>query len=530
MKKKCTLRSAFFSQRGLIALFLIGAYLVLFAIANLQALTQKHATRSDPSSLTPSGVVQEAWVARYDGPGDCTDEARAIAVDNTGSVYITGESDGSGTGDDYATVKYNSAGQQQWVARYNGPGNDDDAAVAIALDSSDNVYVTGASIGTTYPNSDYATIKYNSAGQQQWVARYNGPGNYIDEATAIAVDTSSNVYVTGRSFGSGGNFDYATIKYNSAGHQQWIARYDGPGNSNDEATGIVVDVSGSVYVTGKSTGSGGDSDYATIKYNSAGQQQWVARYDGSGHGDDYATAIAIDNSGNVYVTGTSYDSNTIYDYATIKYDSAGQQQWAALYNGPGNIDDEATAISVDDSGNVYVTGWSLGENLYYDYATVKYNSAGQEQWVARYNGPGNEDDRANAIAHDSSGNAYVTGWSSGLDDFRYNYVTIKYSETGQEQWVARYDGPGGGNDYANAIAIDASANVYVTGGSDGLKTCLDYATIKYVQGPTPSPTPTPTPTASPSPTATPTPTPTPTPCTGRCAPTPRPRPTRTPRP
>lgn len=529
MKKKSTPRPAFFTLRGLIFLLLVGAFLAFFAMANLQALPQKHGTSSDPHSLTPSGLVQETWVARYDGPGDCTDEVTAIAVDNMGNVYVTGESAGSGTGDDYATVKYNSAGQQQWLTRYNGPGNDDDDAAAIALDSSGNVYVTGASIGTTYPDSDYATIKYNPAGQQQWVTRYNGLGNYIDGARAIAVDTSGNVYVTGRSFGSGSNFDYATIKYNSTGQQQWVARYDGPGNSNDEAKGIAVDDLGNVYVTGQSTGPGGDYAYATIKYNSAGQQQWVARYNGSGNGDDNATAIAIDNSRNVYVTGTSYNSNTIYDYATIKYNSAGQQQWVAWYNGPGNIDDEATAISVDDSGNVYVTGWSLGENLYHDYATVKYNSAGQEQWVARYNGPGNEDDRANAITHDSSGNVYVTGWSSGLDDFRYNYVTIKYSETGQELWVARYDGPGLGNDYANAIAIDASGNVYVTGGSDGLNSCLDYATIKYVQSPAPTPTPTTTPTSTPTPTASPTPTPTPTPCTGRCAPTPRPRPTSPPR-
>ena len=129
---------------------------------------------------------------------------------------------------DYLTIKYNSAGQEQWVASYNGPGNALDFADAIAVDSSGNVYVTGESYGLDSAR-DYATIKYNSTGQEQWVARYNGPANYDDEARAIALDGSANVYVTGYSYGVGdAGIDYATIKYNSAGQQQWVARYNGP--------------------------------------------------------------------------------------------------------------------------------------------------------------------------------------------------------------------------------------------------------------------------------------------------------------
>jgi hypothetical protein len=364
---------------------------------------------------------------------------------------------------------------------------------AIAIDSSGNVYVAGASGNFSTDAVDYVTIKYNSAGQQLWVARAGSLNNY-DSPAAIAVDTSGNVYVTGVS----GNLntlalDYVTIKYNSAGQQLWVARYNGPGNFDDWATGIAVDSWGNVYVTGQSTGANACQcyDYATIKYNSAGQRQWVARYDGPAHFSDSARAIAIDDSGNVYVTGESAGSGpggTVDDYATIKYNSAGQQQWVARYNGPGSpAEDLPTAIAVSGSGNVYVTGRSNGSSTRYDYATIKYNSAGQRQWVARYNGPGNFDDYAYALVVDNSDNVYVTGFSFGLNATNTDYATVKYNSAGQQQWVFRYNGPGNDEDDGNAIAVDKGGNVYVTGRSVGLGTDFDYATIKYGNNPIPTP-------------------------------------------
>ena len=221
---------------------------------------------------------------------------------------MTGLSIGSGTGYDFATIKYNAEGMLLWKARYNGPGNSEDKANSIVVDGSGSVYVTGGSYGSVfYP--DYCTIKYNSAGVQQWVARYDGPGYWDDVAHSIDTDNSGNVFVTGYSYGNGTGEDYATIKYNSAGVQQWVARYSGIGNSYDIAWSIAVDDSANVYVTGD----GYPLYFVTIKYNSTGIQQWVSK-DIVGGG----RSIAVDGSFNVFVTGYNMGTGTGSDYATIK--------------------------------------------------------------------------------------------------------------------------------------------------------------------------------------------------------------------
>jgi len=115
---------------------------------------------------------------------------------------------------------------------------------------------------------------------QEWVLHYNGPGNAEDEGTDIAVDADGNVYVTGRSEGGMSGLDYVTIKYSREGIQEWIQRYDGTGGGDDAASAILLDDQGNVYVTGYSEGIGTGSDYATVKYNSSGVQQWVSRYNG----------------------------------------------------------------------------------------------------------------------------------------------------------------------------------------------------------------------------------------------------------
>ena len=367
-------------------------------------------------------TVDTAWVRRYNGPVDSLDRPWAIAVDASGNVYVTGWSLGNGTADDYATIKYYPNGDTAWVRRYDGPGGNIDRAWAIAVDDSGNVYVTGYSVGSG-TSSDYATIKYYPNGDTAWVRRFNGLADSTDEAKAIAVDNSGNVYVTGQTNG-GDSDDYATIKYYSNGETAWVRIYDE--NMSDYARAIAVDDSGNVYVTGYSMGSGTYYDYATIKYNPYGDTAWVRRYNGAGDSLDQANGIAVDNSGNVYVTGYSWGTGTRHDYVTIKYYPNGDTAWVRIYDGPGHSDDVANAIALDGHGNVYVTGGDIDVGTAEDYATIKYKPNGNTDWVKRYDGAVNNTDEAGAIAVGKHGNVYVTGYSYGNGTY-IDYATIKYS-------------------------------------------------------------------------------------------------------
>jgi hypothetical protein len=404
--------------------------------------------------------VDTAWVRRYNGPGDDQDGAEALVVDVYGNCYVTGTSKGRGTWNDYATIKYDRNGNELWVRRYNGPMNYEDGAHSIAVDRSGNVYVTGGSFGSD-TGTDYATVKYDSMGNKIWVRRYNGPGNSNDDASAVVVDFSGDIHVTGSSLGIETGYDYSTIKYRPNGDTAWVRRFDGGREPGSGASDIVVDRSGNVYVTG---------DDGTVKYDSTGTELWIGSWGGS--------ALVVDALSNVYIAGSIYGDGKDFNYATIKYNPDGDTAWLRTYNGPGDYSDFAKAIAVDSSGNIYVTGSSWGYKTSQDYATIKYDPLGNELWVKRYNGPGNSSDGAFALTVDGSGDIYVTG-ESNQDSIQADYATIKYDPNGNELWVQRYDGPANYGDHGIAIAVDSFNNVYVTGASWG--TWYDYATIKYVQ-------------------------------------------------
>lgn len=423
-----------------------------------------------------------AWEQRYNGPPDQGDEAVSIAVDGSGNSYVTGSAFGSSGTYDIVTIKYSPAGQQLWLQSYNGTANDNDQGVKLVLDASANVYITGYSKGSGTDN-DIVTIKYNTAGVQQWISIYNGAFNGQDQGASLTVDASGNVFVTG--YETTSNFSYydlITIMYNSAGNQVWIDSYDGPGNANDMGVDIVNDGAGNTYVVGTSDTmymSAPNNDIVLLKYNNAGVLQWRRVYWSPTYSYDIAKKMCLDRNGNILICGYGGLVNEGNNYYTLKYNPSGNCLWVRFYNYGVNTYEQPSGIIADSLGNVIVTGQGVTSTATptNDYVTVKYNSAGTFQWAARYNGAGNNNDYAYGIALDDSLNIFVTGTSKGTNATLYDIATVKYDAAGNEKYVLIYNNTVNKDDAGNAIAV-WNSDIYITGRSSNF-TNDDYITLRY---------------------------------------------------
>ncbi|MFA5404348.1 MAG: SBBP repeat-containing protein [Ignavibacteria bacterium] len=411
--------------------------------------------------------VNQKWVNRYNGIQDGRDGSNSIICDSNGNIYVAGYTQKNGY--QFCTIKYNSFGNRLWERTYTGSDHFADLdcqAVSIKLDSYNNVIV-GGYCNMVNGGFDFYIIKYKNNGDTLWVRQYNSPENGHDEILDLTIDENNFIYVTGVKDINGVS-DYCTIKYNPNGNIIWIRTYNGLSNSQDEATSIKVDDKLNVYITGSSRDSNYQVYFTTIKYDSSGNVLWKNKYR-SGAFDE--KKVMVDKNYNVIVTGTCY--NPWNGFCAIKYDSSGNQKFASVYG----TDYIAHNGAIDKLGNIYVIGeyWE-NYNSNWGFCSVKFDSSGNYEWERKkFDVNGHSTAGALGIALDSNNNIFVTGY------LHSDYYTVKYNTGGTKIWDIIYNGTSSDIDKATSIAIDKFNDIVVTGYSSGTGAYHNYdiVTIKY---------------------------------------------------
>jgi len=362
--------------------------------------------------------------AMYDVPGyNYDEEASYFDVTGSGDVYMTGDVSINFNAW-IATVKFNSAGVWQWTRIYN-PDNQDGAS-AISIGKDGGLVIVGAS---TIGNMNYAlTLKYDSQGNMLWVRNLN-PGSRDITNDAEALDDSSNIYITGYVGDS-----TSVLKYRPSGDLVWFRAFN-VGGFTSSGWGIAVDAFGSIYVMGGRYLAPGEDNFL-LKLSNSGVENWSRVFAGfSGHlglNQTYAAGpvITLDGMWIYYAAspsnGTGGGSSEI---AVLKYDSSGDSIWVRGYWGTNSTLNFPANIKLDRYGNVYVCGLANYQTTGNDYITIRYSPAGVQQWVATYNGEvSNGEDAASDLFVDTNLNVYVTGVSASSHHYYDDGVTIKYSQ------------------------------------------------------------------------------------------------------
>lgn len=296
------------------------------------------------------------WSKTYNGTGNGNDHVSSLTLDNAGNVYICGMSRNTATDFDILIVKYNPSGGFQWD--FTGGGNGFDRGIDIKADNSGNVFACGTDVISNV-FSEIVTMKFQPDGTQMMQEYLDNGIDSNDFAVNIAIDVQGFVYTAGNVETLNQGVNIALVKYNNAGVQQWVRYYNAASNGYDAVRDMKIDASGNIYMTGFSFSTVSNFDYITVKYNSAGTYLWAARYIGDYlAGDNVATGIALDGSGNIYVTGGSRESAAGSDITTIKYNNSGSMIWAMKQNGSVNTSyqENGRCISVDNINNVFVAG------------------------------------------------------------------------------------------------------------------------------------------------------------------------------
>ncbi|OGI20550.1 MAG: hypothetical protein A2287_11075 [Candidatus Melainabacteria bacterium RIFOXYA12_FULL_32_12] len=373
---------------------------------------------------------------------------------------------------------------QKDIANCNVSGSSDDLHyyLNMLVNDANNGRIKIEDIIKSYYNKGYANIvseidgtccnpgfntacRVNGVTSCKWAKRFNSSLDELDSCgdangASIVLDDSGNIYVTGET-GDGSVSSLVAMKLRTDGSIIWQKKYhSSDAAKNDLGYAIALDDGGNVYITGES-GSASNTDVAVIKLDSDGGLVWQKRFKPNGSsGTDIGWGIAI-NDGNIYVTGQTYNgeiASANNDIFILKLDSNGGILWQRRFNASNtDSDDQGYGITLDDQENVYVSGYSDLDHL----VMIKVNSSGTLQWAKRYHSDGDHN-RGSIVIHD--GNIYIPGTKEGWPNAR-NFTVVKMDLNGTVLWQKMYDATDHDQDYGKGIEVDSTGNIYVTGHS-----------------------------------------------------------------
>lgn len=418
------------------------------------------------ASCLASSQVQ-SWVATAAGPTNTVDDAIDMALDSNGFAAVVGNSGG-----DILICKVNTSGAVLWSRRYNGAGNGVDTASAVAVDSAGNVIVTGR-VQISSTSATFTTMKFSASnGTLLWIANdsfANGEGK------DVVVTPTGEVMAVGQHLNNG-VVEMVTKRYNpSSGALLWSTAYNSGGQDTLPAA-IGVDATGATYSLATVSVDPLGSDLLVVKYDAAGVEVWDAALDGSG-GLDSGQALGIDPNGFVYAAGRTQFFEADDDMALFKLrQTDGGIEWEQYFDGFGLFSDEAQTVSVAPDGSAYVGGW-LDDGRFYHVAAVKYNPNGSIAYeLVR---PATKDVIPVVRgALDGSGN-YVVTTTATSGATRADIYTFFVNPNGSLGWYRLWNDTFNGNDYGAGVGIDATGNIAAVGSGFAPGLGMDFKVIRY---------------------------------------------------
>ncbi len=395
-------------NRQFLNFFLFSAIFTMFLTSDFQGSFFQ--VNNNNYINSPHGSSSSTSLQFFTWGGVGGEGSDGIALDSLNNSYIVGSTSSYGAGEaDFCLIKFNSSGVE-WNRTYGGIYND--YGRAIAIDSYDNIYLTGYTESLGAGDFDIWLLKLNTTGDMEWSHTWGGIGK--DHGWGISVDSKSNAYVVGTTWSFGeGSSDMCVIKFNSSG---MVWNYTCGGIEREEGYSLTLDPLGNVYAVGRTESYGaGDVDLYLVKLNSTGMiwnRTWGCVY------RDIGTDIKLSPSGNFYVSGyfeilseclVSPGIGVDQDIGVVKFNSEGIYQWNSTWKE--GHSDYCFGMAIDSYDNIFVAGYTNSDRLSdYDICVIRFNSSGAVDWSCTWGGSGEE--TCMDIVLKPNGRLYVCGFTN----------------------------------------------------------------------------------------------------------------------